>query len=151
MTTGVGATHSNTGEIDMGCETNKHREMCLDRSCLEQVRQGLPSSCTSSGTCTSCSVLWRVTSTCDGVSQTQHVIKKLGLALHCLVSPPSGAWSTYLDVCGFAQAKRTWLPPSAHKDKKEIEHMYLEREHTQLAVRSCSASRWKSCSCRRSL
>ena len=35
--------------------------------------------------------------------------------------------------------------------QKEIEQRCLERAHTQLAVRSCSASRCKSCSCRRSL
>ena len=41
------------------------------------------------------------------------MIKKLGLALHCLVSPPSRSWSTSLDDCGLAQAKRTCLAPSA--------------------------------------
>ena len=46
------------------------------------------------------------------------MIKKLGLVLHCLVSPPSGSWSTSLEVCGSAQAKRTWRAPSAHKDTK---------------------------------
>ena len=48
----------------------------------------------------------------------KHMVKKLGLVLHCLVGPPSGSWSTSLDACGFAQAKRTCLAPSAH----EISH-----------------------------
>ena len=42
-----------------------------------------------------------------------NMIKKQGLALHRLVKPDSGSWSTSLDICGFAQAKRACLAPSA--------------------------------------
>ena len=38
VTAEAGATYSITGKIDMGCgDRNKHRDMCLDRSCLEQI------------------------------------------------------------------------------------------------------------------
>ena len=78
-------------------------------------------------------------SSCESDSQTQHMIKKLGLVLHCLVSPPSGSWSTSLDVCGFAQDKRTCLAPSARGVPKEAEKMCLERDtHTaRRAVVQC--------------
>ena len=69
-------------------------------------------------------------SSCESDSHRQHMIKKLGLVLHCLVSPPSGSWSTSLDVCGFAQAKRTCLAPSEHEDTKETEQMCLVKTST---------------------
>ena len=55
------------------------------------------------------------------------MIKKLGLVLHCLVSPPSVSWTTSPDVCGSAQAKRTCLAPSAHKDKKRPSRCVLSK------------------------
>ena len=119
VTAGAGGTYSITGEIDMGCETETSIVKCvLNRSCLEQMRQGFLN-CADPLAPAPHAQAARARlrpSTCDGVSQTQHVIKKLGLALRCLVSPPSVSWSTSLDVCGFAQAKRTCLAPSAHKD-----------------------------------
>ena len=64
------------------------------------------------------------------------MIKKLGLVLHCLVSPPSRSWS--MDVCGFAQAKRTCRAPSARRVSREAGKMCLDRDLTKLTVQSCS-------------
>ena len=97
-----------------------------------------------SGSSGSSQSLWKVTSTCDEVTQTEHVIKKRGLALRCLVSPPSGSWSTSLDVCGFAQATRTCLAPSANKDKKRSSRCVLNEVSHSLPCRRTVSDAWRA-------